>query len=115
MCIDPMYEKSQHTNTRKITHRLTLALPPHLPSLDDSMDGAGLGLSHPDLGEGLGLSHPPSLSSSSPPPLRPAPLGIGVGVAVVACAQARGTARSTNVVDGRLGAVFSSVTINQGG
>lgn len=68
-----------------------LALP-HLPSLDDSMDGAGLGLSQPDRGEGLGLSQPPSSSSSSspsPPPPRPIrdpPLGIGVGVAVVACA-----------------------------
>lgn len=54
----------------------------HLPSLDDSIDGAGLGLSHPDRGEGLGLSHPPSLTSS--PSFR-GPLDMGVGVAVVAC------------------------------
>lgn len=54
----------------------------HLPSLDEIVDGAGLGLSHPDLGEGLGLSHPPSLSSLDT--VR-GPLVIGVGVAVPAC------------------------------
>lgn len=77
-----MYRLAVIQTPRKVSRR-TL----YLPSLEEIIDGEGLGLSHAeDLGDGLGLSHPPSPSSSPPrdePPLPP-PLDIGVGDAVVA-------------------------------